>query len=83
MKYIETDKIELKRIINDSFEKEVVAFLNTYDGIIHIGIDDNGEVIGVKNLDQTMRKISEIISNEILPVAQEFITPIARLENDK
>lgn len=90
MKYIETDKIELKRIfddskriIDDSFEKEVVAFLNTYDGIIHIGDDDNGEIIGVKNLDETMKKISEIISNEILPNAQEFITPIARLENDK
>lgn len=90
MKYIETDKIELKRILNDSkrilndsFEKEVVAFLNTHDGIIHIGVDDNGEIIGVKNLDETMKKISEIISNEILPNAQEFITPIARLEDDK
>ena len=37
MKYIETEKIELKRNLNDSFEKEVVAFLNSHDGVIYVG----------------------------------------------
>ena len=38
MKYFETEKVELKRTLNDSFEKEVVAFLNTHDGVIYIGV---------------------------------------------
>lgn len=42
MKYTETEKIELKRSLNNTFEKEVVAFLNTDGGTIYIGIEDNG-----------------------------------------
>lgn len=34
MNYIETDKVELKRVLNDSFVREVVAFLNSHDGTI-------------------------------------------------
>ena len=37
MKYIETESVELKRTLNDTFEKEVVAFLNSHDGSIYIG----------------------------------------------
>ena len=56
MKYFETEKIELKRNLNDSFEKEIVAFLNTHDGVIYIGIEDNGEICGIVELDETMKK---------------------------
>ena len=33
--------------LNDTFFKEGVAFLNIRDGIIYIGIEDNGNVCGV------------------------------------
>ena len=52
MKYFETEKIELKRILNDSFEKEVIAFLNTHDGVIYIGVEDNGEICGITGVCQ-------------------------------
>lgn len=32
MKYVETESVELKRTLNDTFEKEVVAYLNSHDG---------------------------------------------------
>ena len=51
MKYIETESIELKRSLNDSFVKEVVAFLNTCGGTIYIGVEDNGQICGVSKLD--------------------------------
>ena len=51
MSYIETEKVELKRVLNDSFEKEVVAFLNSHDGTVYIGVDDDGTIIGVNNVD--------------------------------
>ena len=38
MKFQETETIELKRILNESFEKALVAFLNSFDGTIYIGV---------------------------------------------
>ena len=85
MKYLETENIELKKILNDTFEKEVVAFLNTHDGAIYIGVEDNGEVCGVdiSNLDNTMKKIADIISTGILPNPQELINVFAKYEDGK
>ena len=74
MLYLETEAVELKKCLTDSFEKEVVAFLNSRDGKIYIGIDNEGEIIGVSNPDETLRKISDIISNNILPNPTDFIT---------
>ncbi len=37
MKFSESESIELKRKINDTLEKEIVAFLNSFDGTIYIG----------------------------------------------
>ena len=49
MKFLESETTELKRTLNKDFAKEVVAFLNTRDGVIYIGVDDNGKVLGVAN----------------------------------
>ena len=73
MKYFETEKVELKRTLNDSFEKEVVAFLNTHDGVI----------CGITELDATMKKISDIISTGILPNPQELVSVSAKYEDSK
>ena len=67
MKFKGSESIELKRKLNKDFAMEVVAFLNTRDGIIYIGVDDNGDAIGVSNVDKTMRKIRDIIRDQILP----------------
>ena len=67
MKFQESESIELKRKLNKDFAMEVVAFLNTRDGIIYIGVDDNGDAIGVSNVDKTMREIRDIIRDQILP----------------
>ncbi len=57
MNFKENEKIELKRKFNDSFVKEVVAFLNSMNGTIYIGVDDDGTPVGVDNLDETLLKI--------------------------
>ena len=85
MKYIETENIELKKILNDTFEKEVVAFLNTHDGVIYIGVEDDGKICGVdiSSLDNIMKKIADIISTGILPNPQELINVSAKYEEGK
>ncbi len=85
MKYLETEQIELKRILNDNFEKEVVAFLNSHDGTIYIGVEDDGSICGIESnkLDETMKKISDTISVGILPNPQEYVNVSAKLEEGK
>ena len=73
MFFQETEKTELKKILNDSLPKELVAFLNSFDGVIYIGVDDDGTVVGVDNLDDTQKRIADIITTQILPNPQSFI----------
>ena len=71
--YAETEKTELKQKYTDSIPKEIVAFLNSDGGTVYIGVDDNGSVCGVENLDETLKKIADIIENQILPDPRPFI----------
>ena len=73
MIFQETESVELKRVLNDGFEKALVAFLNTMNGIIYVGVEDDGTVIGVPNLDETLQKIADIVTMQILPNPQEFV----------
>jgi predicted HTH transcriptional regulator len=73
MIFQETENVELKRILNDTFEKALNAFLNTMDGTIYIGVNDDGSIIGVDNLDDTLKKISDIITMQVIPNPQEFV----------
>ena len=43
--YREDQETELKVELTKDIKKEIVAFANTNDGTIYIGIDDNGKII--------------------------------------
>ena len=83
MKFQETESVELKRILNKDFAKEVVAFLNTRNGTIYIGVDDKGNVIGVDNVDKTMREVRQIIRDQILPSTEGLCEIESFFENEK
>ena len=59
MGFQETETSELKRVLNDTLPKEIDAFLNSFDGNIYIGVEDDGTVIGVENLDDVQKRIAE------------------------
>ena len=64
----ENSTTEFKRQLNDALEKEVVAFLNSAKGgDLYIGVDDEGEAVGVDDADALMLAISDRIRNNILP----------------
>ena len=64
----ETNRIELKSMLTDGLEKEVVAFLNYREGgVIYIGIEDDGKVIGVENTDDLQLRIKDRLKNNIHP----------------
>lgn len=68
MKNTETNRIENKEQLNEDFEQEVIAFLNYKEGgIIYVGINKNGQVVGVENTDLTQLQIKDRIKNNIQP----------------
>ena len=68
MKNTETNRFENKEQLNEDFEQEVIAFLNYKEGgIIYIGINKNGQVVGVENTDLTQLQIKDRIKNNIQP----------------
>jgi len=82
-KYIESEHLELKERYTDSIAREIVSFLNASGGTILIGVKDNGEVIGADRIDETLRKVSDIITNGIEPNPQDEITSELLFEEGK
>ena len=65
---VESNRIEYKSTLTDKFEREVVAFLNYHEGgHIYIGVNDNGNAVGIEEVDSIQLKIIDRIKNNILP----------------
>lgn len=66
----ESNRIEYKREVSNSLEREVVAFLNYPDGgIVYIGIDKHGQTIGVRDADALQLAMKDRIKHNIQPSA--------------
>ena len=63
--YVEDEYTELKIELTKDIKKEIIAFANTKGGKIYIGIDDNGNVIGVKNSKEDLESLSGMIREGI------------------
>ena len=80
MTTIENIDIEFKELDRESHRippsvvKTLVAFLNTEGGDLFIGIQDNGNVCGVHDADDTSKRLSSLIHDAILPDASPFIS---------
>jgi ATP-dependent DNA helicase RecG len=69
----ESEKVEFKLQATDEIYKEVVAFANTDGGTIYIGIDDQGNAVGLENVDETYTRITNGIRDAILPDVTLFV----------
>ena len=82
MNFLESMNVELKEILTSELKKEVVAFANTCDGTIYIGVNDRGEVIGVKNSDDVIERAGASIRNAIKPdVSMDVTLNVEQIEN--
>ena len=82
MNFLESMNVELKEILTSELKKEVVAFANTCDGIIYIGVNDKGEVIGVENSDDIIERAGASIRNAIKPDVSMYVTlNVEQVEN--
>ena len=78
----ENHLVEYKRELSETFERSVIAFLNSTGGHIYIGINDDGSVYGVKDMDHVQRQIADRILNNIKPNAIGLFEVVAE-ENRK
>lgn len=84
MQSTETNRIENKEQLNEDFEQEVIAFLNYKEGgIIYVGINKNGQVVGVENTDLTQLQIKDRIKNNIQPSTLGLFDVIVETIDDK
>jgi len=63
----ESENLEFKQEYTPTIKKEVIAFANTNGGIIYVGVDKDGKVCPVKDVDSTIQKITNAIRDSILP----------------
>lgn len=71
--FFESENIEFKLQMVDDIYKEVIAFANTDGGVIYVGIDDNGNVVGLDDVDDTYTRITNGIRDAIQPDVTMFI----------
>ena len=65
----EGTRTEFKREISspDKISKEIAALANHEGGVLVIGVDDEGDVVGVDNVEKVDNMISNIISDKLMP----------------
>ncbi len=83
MKYEESYTVELKQEINGDFKKEIIAFANSEGGEIFVGIDRNGNVVGVVNPEKVMEQIGNMIRDGIKPDLSAYTAISAIKEKDR
>ena len=84
MQNTETNRIENKEQLNEDFEQEVIAFLNYKEGgIIYIGINKTGQVVGVQDADLTQLQIKDRIKNNIQPSTLGLFDVTVEIIDDK
>lgn len=81
----ERNNVELKQEVNNTLAKEIVAFLNSENGSIFVGINKNREVLGIEEnkIDDSMRFISDVITDQISPSCTEFVHQYVVLIEEK
>lgn len=73
MTFIESETIELKTSVVSDLCKEVIAFANTKGGILYIGVEDNGTVVGVDHADRVTLQINNMVRDSIKPDVTMFV----------
>lgn len=82
MIFRETEQVELKEIFVPEIKKEVVAFANSDGGTVYIGINADGQFVGLDDSDFSMQQVSNAIRDGICPDVTLF-TQLSFIFEDK
>lgn len=81
--YTEDQNNELKEQYDKDIIKTVIAFGNTSGGKIYIGIDDSGEIIGVKDSNEELLKLTNAVRDGIRPDITPFTSSTCEIIDDR
>ena len=69
----ENERTEFKSRVTDEIYKEVIAFANTDGGVIYVGIDDQGNVVGLEDTDGSYTRLTNGVRDAIQPDVTMFV----------
>ena len=69
----ETENIEFKAQFTEEIYKEVIAFANTDGGVVFVGIDNDGNAVGLTDVDREYTRITNGIRDAIVPDVTMFV----------
>ncbi|MBQ6123609.1 MAG: putative DNA binding domain-containing protein [Clostridia bacterium] len=70
--HIESERVEFKSQFTDDLYKEIIAFANTDGGVVYVGIDGDGNAIGLDHVDADYTRITNGIRDAIAPDVTMF-----------
>jgi len=79
----EDGQTEFKSQYTPEVIKTVIAFANTNGGTLYFGIEDDGTICGITDVDETMLKISNAIRDSIKPDVTLFVDYQQEQKGDK
>ena len=80
----ENHRTEFKLKLTDQLEKQVVGFLNSREGgHIFIGDTDDGQAVGVDDIDSVQRKVIDRIRNNIVPPVMGLYDVLIEIIDDR
>ncbi|MCI8549088.1 MAG: AAA family ATPase [Lachnospiraceae bacterium] len=65
--FVENKTTEFKREYVEDIKNTIVAFANCDGGTLYIGVNDDGKVCGVDNVDGTMLRVTNAIRDAVRP----------------
>lgn len=68
-----TENVEFKSSFTEEIYKEVIAFANTDGGTIYVGIYNNGNAVGLTDVDDEYTRITNGIRDAIHPDVTMFV----------
>ena len=80
---IENNTTEFKREYIDDIKKTIIAFANCDGGSLYIGIEDDGTVCGVDDIDDCQLRVVNSIRDSIRPDVSMFTTINVETRDDK
>ncbi|NMA60213.1 MAG: ATP-binding protein [Clostridiales bacterium] len=79
----ENEQIEFKRELNDKFELDVVAFLNSKGGHIYLEFSDDGTTYGIDDIDEIQLEIKDRLKDKISPSPIGFFEILVEERDNK
>ena len=71
--FVENKTTEFKRVYVEDIKNTIVAYANCDGGTLYIGVDDDGTVYGVDDVDGTMLRVTNAIRDAVRPYVTMFV----------